>query len=172
MAGPVVVPGQPDQSLLVKAVHHTEKDPRMPLRKPGPKLADPDILNRGFDDRLLGRLQLGIQKNSHANGSEKWAKPQATFITILRTLKMRGHKPVQVLVASLKSYVCSGQLQLLPTKITVGRWRVTEKQKTNDPSDRQSLKWSLGAGLFNGHTSGVTGHTHVTEGDGEALNPD
>jgi hypothetical protein len=48
MAGPVVVTGQPDQSLLVKAVHYTEKDPRMPPRKPGPKLADPDILNRGF----------------------------------------------------------------------------------------------------------------------------
>ena len=106
MAGPVVVPGQPDQSLLVKAVHHTERDPRMPPRKTGPKLADPDILHRGFGDRLLGRLQLGIQKNSHANRSEKGVKPQATCMTNFRTLKMRGHKPVQVLVDSLKSYVC------------------------------------------------------------------
>ncbi len=56
MAGPVVVPGQPDQSLLVKAVRHTEKNPRVPPRKLGPKLADPDILHRGFGDRLLGRL--------------------------------------------------------------------------------------------------------------------
>jgi len=48
MAGPDVMPGQPDQSLLVKAVRQTERDPRMPPRKPGPKLADPDILNRGF----------------------------------------------------------------------------------------------------------------------------
>jgi hypothetical protein len=121
MAGPVVVTGQPDQSLLVKAVPQTEKDPRMPPRKTGPKLADPDILHLGFGDRLLGRLQLGIQKNSYAKGSEKWAKPQATCMTILRTLKMRGHKPVQVLVGSLKSYVCLGQLQPLPTKITAGR---------------------------------------------------
>jgi hypothetical protein len=56
MAGPVVVPGQPDQSLLVKAVRHTEKDLRMPPRKTGPKLADPDILHLVFGDRLLGRL--------------------------------------------------------------------------------------------------------------------
>lgn len=116
MAGPVVVPGQPDQSLLLKAVRHTEKDPRMASRKTGPKLADPDILYRGFGDRLLGRLQLGIQKNSNANGSEKGAKPQATFRTILRTLKMRGHNPVQVLVDALKSYIRLGKLPPLPTK--------------------------------------------------------
>ena len=61
MAGPAVVPGQPDQSLLLKAVRHTEKNPRMPPRKTGPKLADPEILHLGFGDRLLGRLQLGIQ---------------------------------------------------------------------------------------------------------------
>ena len=103
--GPVVVPGQPDQSLLVKAVRHTEKDLRMPPRKTGPKLADPDILYRGFGDRLLGRLQRGIRNNNYANGSEKGAKPQATFMTILRTLKMRGHNPVQLLVDALKSYV-------------------------------------------------------------------
>ena len=106
MAGPVVVPGQPGQSLLVKAVRHTEKNPRVPTRKTGPKLADPEILHLVFGDRLLGRLQLGIQKNSHAKGSEKGVKPQATCMTIFRTLKMRGHKPVQVLVDSLKSYVC------------------------------------------------------------------
>jgi len=112
------VPGQPDQSLLLKAVRHAEKDLRMPPRKTGSKLADPDILHRGFGERLLGRLELGR-----------------------------------------------------PTKITAGRGRVMEKQKTNSPSDRNRLKWSLGTGSFNGHASGITGHTHVTGGDGEALNP-
>ena len=100
-----MVPGQPDQSLLLKAVRHAEKDLRMPPRKTGPKLADPEILHLGFGDRLLGRLQRGIRNNNYANGSEKGAKPQATFMTILRTLKMRGHNPVQVLVDALKSYV-------------------------------------------------------------------
>ncbi len=39
-------------------------------------------------------------------------------MNILRTLKMRWHNPVQVLVDALKSYMRSGQLALLPTKIT------------------------------------------------------
>jgi hypothetical protein len=39
-------------------------------------------------------------------------------MNILRNLKMRGRNPVQVLVDALKSYVRSGQLALLPTKIT------------------------------------------------------
>ncbi len=34
------------------------------------------------------------RKNSYANGSEKVAQTQATFMTIRRTLKMRGHNPV------------------------------------------------------------------------------
>ena len=59
-----------------------------------------------------------ILKNSYANGSEKGAQTQAIFMTILRTLKMRGHNPVQVLVDALKSYVRSGQLPPLPAKIT------------------------------------------------------
>ena len=59
-----------------------------------------------------------IRKNSYANGSEKGAQTQATFSTILRTLKMRGHNPVQILVDALKSYVRSEKLPPLPTKIT------------------------------------------------------
>ena len=39
-------------------------------------------------------------------------------MNILRTLKMRGHNPVQFLVDALKSYMRSEQLALLPTKIT------------------------------------------------------
>ena len=60
------------------------------------------------------------RKNSYANGSEKVAQTQATFMTIRRTLKMRGHNPVKVLVNALKSYVLSAQLPPLPTKITAG----------------------------------------------------
>ena len=59
-----------------------------------------------------------IRKNSYANGSEKGAQTQAIFMTILRTVKMRGHNPLQVLVDALKSYVRSGQLPPLPSKIT------------------------------------------------------
>ena len=31
------------------------------------------------------------------NGTEKGAQTWATFVTIVRTLKMRGHNPVQIL---------------------------------------------------------------------------
>jgi len=49
-----------------------------------------------------------IQKNSYANGSEKGAPTQAPLMTILLTIKMRGNKPVQILVEVLKSYLLSG----------------------------------------------------------------
>jgi hypothetical protein len=61
-----------------------------------------------------------IRKNSYGKGSEKGAQTQATFMTILHTLKMRGHNPVRVLVEALKSYVRSGQPPPLPVKTTAG----------------------------------------------------
>jgi hypothetical protein len=61
-----------------------------------------------------------IRKNSYANGSEKGAQTHAIFMTILRTLKMLWHNPVQILVDALKFYVRSGHLPPLPTKITAG----------------------------------------------------
>ncbi|MCY2939224.1 MAG: hypothetical protein NTV55_12820, partial [Planctomycetota bacterium] len=39
-----------------------------------------------------------IRKNSYGNGSERGAQTQAVMMTIMRTLKMRGHNPVQTLV--------------------------------------------------------------------------
>jgi transposase len=68
-------------------------------------------------ERGIGPAVL-IRKNSNSNDSEKGAQAQAILMTMLRTLKMRGHNPVQVLVDVLKSYGRSGQLLLLATKIT------------------------------------------------------
>ena len=59
-----------------------------------------------------------IRKNSDGNGSERGAPTQAVMMTIMHTLKMCGHNPVQILVVALKSYVRSGKLPPLPTKIT------------------------------------------------------
>ena len=39
--GPALVPGKPDASLLIKAVHYTDEDLQMPPR--GNKLSDPQI---------------------------------------------------------------------------------------------------------------------------------
>ncbi len=58
-----------------------------------------------------------IRKNSYGNGSERGAQIQAVMITIMRILKMRRHNPVQILVDALKSYVRSGKLPHLSTKI-------------------------------------------------------
>jgi len=42
-SGPVIIPGQPEESLLLKAVRHTEKDLQMPPSKAGPKLPESTI---------------------------------------------------------------------------------------------------------------------------------
>ena len=39
-----------------------------------------------------------IRKNSYGNGSERGAQTQAVMMTIKRTLKMRGHNHVQILL--------------------------------------------------------------------------
>ena len=56
--------------------------------------------------------------NSYGNGSERGAQIQPVLMNIMRTRTMRGHNPVQILVDALKSYVRSGKLPPLPTKIT------------------------------------------------------
>jgi hypothetical protein len=48
-------------------------------------------------------------------------------MTVLRAPKMRGHNPVQVLVVALNSYIRSGQLPPLPTKVSAIGGRVTKK---------------------------------------------
>jgi hypothetical protein len=60
-----------------------------------------------------------IRANIFGNGSDAGAQTQALFMTILRTLKMRGHNPVWVLVDALKTHVRSAQLPSLPQKIMV-----------------------------------------------------
>ncbi len=63
------------------------------------------------------RPAVRIRKNSYGNGSKGVAQTQAVLMAIILTLKMRGHNPVQILVEDLKSYVRSGKLPPLPTKL-------------------------------------------------------
>jgi transposase len=58
-----------------------------------------------------------IRKNSYANRSEAGADMQAVLMSVFRTLKQRGHNPLQVIVQSLRTYLQTGQLPPLPTKI-------------------------------------------------------
>jgi hypothetical protein len=59
-----------------------------------------------------------IRKNSYANGSEDGADLQAVLMSLYRTLKQRGHNPMQTIVAAIRTYLTTGSLPTLPTKIT------------------------------------------------------
>ena len=55
-----------------------------------------------------------IRKTSFQNRSEKGTKCQAVFMSIYRTLKLRGHDPIETMVEALKKYVRSSSLPPLP----------------------------------------------------------
>jgi transposase len=55
-----------------------------------------------------------IRKNSYGNRSEVGANVQAVLMTIFRTLKQRGHQPMQTIVEALRTYVLTGKLPPLP----------------------------------------------------------
>lgn len=55
-----------------------------------------------------------IRKNSYGNRSQRGADCQAVLMSIFRTLKQRGHDPIQVIVAALATYLTTGQLSALP----------------------------------------------------------
>lgn len=59
-----------------------------------------------------------IRKNSYGNRSGRGAQTQEILMTILRTLKQRGHQPLELLPTALEQYVETGQLPLLPQRIT------------------------------------------------------
>jgi transposase len=58
-----------------------------------------------------------IRKNSYANRSEAGADMQAVLMSTFRTLKQRGHNPLQTIVSGLRTYLQTGHLPPLPAKI-------------------------------------------------------
>ena len=59
-----------------------------------------------------------IRKNSYANRSVRGADTQAVLMSIYRTLKQRGHHPIQSITQGIESFLRTGQLPPLPHKIT------------------------------------------------------
>jgi transposase len=55
-----------------------------------------------------------IRKNSYGNRSEVGADAQAVLMTIFRTLKQRGHQPMQTIIEALRTYVLTGKLPPFP----------------------------------------------------------
>lgn len=59
-----------------------------------------------------------LRKNSYGNRSEHGADCQAVLMSVFRTLKQRGHDPIQTVVTAIESYLLTGKLPPLPSKIT------------------------------------------------------
>jgi len=62
-----------------------------------------------------------LRKNSYGNRSEQGADCQAVLMSIFRTLKQRGHNPIQTIITATKRYLASGKLPTLPEKVTSDR---------------------------------------------------
>jgi transposase len=74
-----------------------------------------------FDNNLAERMirpAVILRKASQSNRSEKGAATQAVLMSIFRTLKLRGHHPIDTLVNALRTYVATGELPPLPAPAT------------------------------------------------------
>jgi transposase len=58
-----------------------------------------------------------VRKNSYGNGSDDGAETQSVLMSVFRTLKQRGHNPIFAVLNAIRTYLRTGQLPPLPTKI-------------------------------------------------------
>ncbi len=72
--------------------------------------------DNNFGERMI-RPAVIIRKNSQSNRSERGAATQAILMSIFRTLRLRGLDPIKTIVDVMRTYVATGQLPPLPTKI-------------------------------------------------------
>jgi transposase len=56
-----------------------------------------------------------IRKNSYGNRSQRGADCQAVLMSIFRTLKQRGHDPIETVIEAVQTYIITGLLPPLPT---------------------------------------------------------
>jgi transposase len=59
-----------------------------------------------------------IRKNSYCNRSQRGANTQAVLMSVYRTLKQRGHDPIQTVANAVARYLTTAQLPPLPAKTT------------------------------------------------------
>jgi transposase len=74
-----------------------------------------------FDNNLAERAirpAVIIRKNSYANRSQRGADAQGVLMSIYRTIKQRGHDPLQTITEAITTYLKTGHLPPLPTKAT------------------------------------------------------
>ena len=62
-----------------------------------------------------------IRKNSQCNRSQRGAETQAILMSVYRTLKQRGHPPLDTIKGALETYIRTGHLPPLPPRCaTIG----------------------------------------------------
>ena len=59
-----------------------------------------------------------MRKTSYTNRTNRGADTQAVLMSIYRTLKQRGHHPIQTIVKALETYLKTSHLPRLPPKTT------------------------------------------------------
>jgi hypothetical protein len=59
-----------------------------------------------------------LRKNSQSNRSDRGARTPAVLMSVYRTLRLRGHDPLQTIAAALRTYLQTGQLPPLPAAST------------------------------------------------------
>jgi len=58
-----------------------------------------------------------MRKNSYCNRSERGADTQAVLMSIYRTLKQRGHEPINIITKAVAEYITTGKVPPLPATI-------------------------------------------------------
>jgi uncharacterized protein (UPF0297 family) len=61
-----------------------------------------------------------IRKNSQCNRSQRGAHTQALLMSVYRTLKQRGHPPIETMTHAIRTYLTTGQLPPLPPMAAAG----------------------------------------------------
>jgi transposase len=74
----------------------------------------PEIpFENNFAERQI-RPAVVLRKNSQSNRSDRGAVTQAVLMSIYRTLRLRGHDPLQTMTNALRTYLQTGHLPPLP----------------------------------------------------------
>jgi len=101
----------PDARRLIKRLRRHQDDLFTFLDLPGVPF-DNNHAERAIRPAVI------IRKNSYANRSDRGADTQAVLMSLYRTLKQRGHHPVQTITQAIESFLTTGQLPALHSEIT------------------------------------------------------
>lgn len=101
----------PDARRLVKRLRRHAGDLFTFLDQPGVPF-DNNQAERAIRPAVI------IRKNSLSNRSERGAATQSVLMSIYRTLKQRGHPPLETIIGAIECYLSTGQLPPLPPKNT------------------------------------------------------